>query len=423
MATRAGGQAYGEARGADRDLASVKHDALAGMLAVGARLDDHGPRGRLAEVHETERGGAGRHPLDERGDVRRQTRPPRVGVEVADAAVQHGPTVTGGDPAHDEAEQRVDRRGVVAERVVGKPRVGRGRVLADRLDPGANPAELAAERLLGIARGLALEEGVPVVAWTEAAVFVLHRPVPEFVGPRGVGRRPVIVPPLVAVHVGVERPAVDDLRVGIDRGQLFPPDVEVAVVSGEQISIAEPDQGEVGGVPRDELAGDGVLVSEVPAVNSRVPGPGGAADGPVESDLGREDPVVGDRPLAPGVDVLEEPFFVFRFMRQHVGVQGECGGAEVRGMVADHVVVALKVGDHLCIGVLTVPGLEAVLDLDRVAGPVEAGGRAEERAAAAVDETPDDLVRGVVVRGAGVFVHVEPGIAADAAGRRAAYDE
>ena len=107
-------------------------------------------------------------------------------------------------------------------------------------------------------------------------------------------------------------------------------------------------------------------------------------------------------------------FLVFRFMRQHVGVQGQCGGAEVRGMVADHVVVALEVGDHLCVGVLAVPGLEAVLDFDRVAGPVEAGGVAEERAAAAVDETLDDLVLGIVVRGAGVFVHVEPGIAADA---------
>ena len=43
---------------------------------------------------------------------------------------------------------------------------------------------------------------------------------------------------------------------------------------------------------------------------------------------------------------------------------GKRGGAEVRGMVADHVVVALEVGDHLCVGILAVPGLEAVLDFD-----------------------------------------------------------
>jgi len=52
----------------------------------------------------------------------------------------------------------------------------------------------ARSALLGIACGLAIEEGVPVVAWTEAAVLVLHRPVPEFVCSHGVGRRLVVVP-------------------------------------------------------------------------------------------------------------------------------------------------------------------------------------------------------------------------------------
>jgi len=96
-----------------------------------------------------------------------------------------------------------------------------------------------------------------------------------------------------------------------------------------QIGIAEPDQGEVGRVPRDAPV-TGCLYPKSPAVNSRIPGPAEIADGPVESDLGRENSVVGDRPFAPGVDVFKEAIFVFWFMRQHIGVQGS-GGAEVRG--------------------------------------------------------------------------------------------
>ena len=83
-------------------------------------------------------------------------------------------------------------------------------------------------------------------------------------------------------------------------------------------------------------------------------------------------------------------------------------------MVADDVVVAAEVFEHLLIGVLPVAGTEAILDLDRVAGPVQAGGPAQQGTAAAVDHAPDDLVLGIVVRCPGVFVHVEPGIAADA---------
>ena len=83
-------------------------------------------------------------------------------------------------------------------------------------------------------------------------------------------------------------------------------------------------------------------------------------------------------------------------------------------MVADDVVVVLEVVEHLLVGAFAVPELEAVLDLDRVAGPVEPGRLAQQRPAAAVEQAADDLVLRVVVRRAGIFVQVEAGEAPDA---------
>src|SRR5207237_10789461 len=54
-------------------------------------------------------------------------------------------------------------------------------------------------------------------------------------------------------------------------------------------------------------------------------------------------------------------------------------------------------------------------DVDRVAGPFGGRGLAEEWAAAAVEEAADELLVGVVVRRAGVFVHVKAGEPADPA--------
>ena len=82
-------------------------------------------------------------------------------------------------------------------------------------------------------------------------------------------------------------------------------------------------------------------------------------------------------------------------------------------MVADDVVVVLEVLQHQPVAVLAVARAEPVLDLDRVARPVECGRPAEQGASAAVEEAPDDLVVGVVVGGPGVLVQVEPGVARD----------
>ena len=63
-------------------------------------------------------------------------------------------------------------------------------------------------------------------------------------------------------------------------------------------------------------------------------------------------------------------------------------------MVADDVVVVLEVVEHLLVRPLAVAEAEAVLDLDRVAGPVVSRRLAQQRPAAAVEQAADDLVLG-----------------------------
>ena len=65
--------------------------------------------------------------------------------------------------------------------------------------------------------------------------------------------------------------------------------------------------------------------------------------------------------------------------------------------------------EHLLEGRLAVAGVEAALDLDRVAGPVERGRLAQQRPAAAVEEAADDLVLRVVVGDVRVLAHVPAG--------------
>ncbi len=101
-------------------------------------------------------------------------------------------------------------------------------------------------------------------------------------------------------------------------------------------------------------------------------------------------------------------------MGEHVGVQGQDGGGEIDRVVADDVVVVFKVGDHLIVAVFAVAEAEAAFDLDRIAGPVEAGRLAQERAAAAVEHAANQFALGIVVLGDRVFIHVEAGEAAAA---------
>ena len=84
-------------------------------------------------------------------------------------------------------------------------------------------------------------------------------------------------------------------------------------------------------------------------------------------------------------------------------------------MIADNVVVVLEMLEHLLVASLGVAEVEAVLDLDGVAGPVQRGRLAQQRAAAAVEETANDLVLGIVVGRPRIFVEIKAREAADAA--------
>ena len=159
---------------------------------------------------------------------------------------------------------------------------------------------------------------------------------------------------------------------------------------------------------------------EPPAVAASPPTPSrGPSDGAVEADVGGDDAAVLLGALHPGVDVVDDPGAVAVFAGDQVGPQPRVGGLEVQRIVADHVGVLLEVGQHLGEVAFAVAEAEAALDLDRIAGPVEGRGLAQERAAAAVEHGAHDAVIGVVVRGGlvGAVVHGGPAPEAALVGR------
>ena len=121
--------------------------------------------------------------------------------------------------------------------------------------------------------------------------------------------------------------------------------------------------------------------------------------------------------LDPGVRVLLDPFLVLGIAGGRVGVERHGGGGQVQGYVALDVAVGLEVEQVVVEVAVAAPRLEAPLDLERIAGPVDRLRRAQHRAAAAVQDAADDAVLGVIVglrRLVGVARKVEAGEAADA---------
>ena len=156
-----------------------------------------------------------------------------------------------------------------------------------------------------------------------------------------------------------------------------------------------------------------------PAVHAAPPGAAvqAAADLPVQPDVAGDQAVVRVRALDPGVRVLLDPLLVLGVAGGRVGVKGHGGGGQVQGDVAFDVAVGLEVEQVVVEVAVAAPRLEAPLDLERVAGPVDRLRPAQHRTAAAVEDAADDAVLGVVVglgRLVGVARQVEAGEAADA---------
>src|SRR5579884_188732 len=82
-------------------------------------------------------------------------------------------------------------------------------------------------------------------------------------------------------------------------------------------------------------------------------------------------------------------------------------------MIADDVVVILEVLQHLLVIAFGVTEPEAILYLDGIAGPIQGGSLAQQRATAAIKQAADDLVLRIVVGRACILVEVEAGEAAD----------
>ena len=147
-----------------------------------------------------------------------------------------------------------------------------------------------------------------------------------------------------------------------------------------------------------------------PAVNAAVPfAVSRAADLSIQPDVRGDDIAVGDHPFPPGADVLEQPIAIFPLAGEHGGIHRQRGRQQVERVIADDVVVILEVGDHLFVACLAVSEIEAVFDLNWIAGPIEAGRLSQQRSAASVEQALDDAMLRVVVRRAGIFVHVEAG--------------
>ena len=222
-----------------------------------------------------------------------------------------------------------------------------------------------------------------------------------------------MVPALVPVHVGVHHLAVDFLLIGVDLVDHLAPHIHVPLVAGEQQRIAEPGDAQPVGVAVGQSAGLRHHHGEAPPITPAVPLALGAADGAVQADLGRDDALVGQGALAPGVHVLQQPLPVLRLAGEQVRVEPQGGGHQILGVVSDNVGVVLKVGQHLLKVALAVPGREAALHLDGIAGPVQGGGVPQKRPAAAVEHAADDLALAVVVGGRGVVAQVEAGVPLD----------
>ena len=366
------------------------------------------------------------HVVDQRGDPRRDAGAPALGVEVAHRDVPRHAHVARRQTAQHELHQAPHFGRIDPVRVLGEQHVGRPCVLLPLLHLLAHLLQVGRQLLHRVVVVLAVKEPHPGVCGHQrvVALAVLR---PEVDRQRaGVERlRLEVVPAVLVVHARIEGDAVLHLAVLVDRLHHGAPDVHVLAVAGHQQGVPERVRRavlEVGAVVGDRLA---VLVQTVeaagvaPAVHAAPPVAAGqaAADLSVQPDVAGDQAVVRVGALDPGVRVLLNPFLVLGIAGGRVGVERHGGGGQVQGYVALDVAVGLEVEQVVVEVAVAAPRLEAPLDLERIAGPVDRLRRAQHRAAAAVQDAADDPVLRVVVglgRLVGVARQVEAGEAADA---------
>ena len=129
-----------------------------------------------------------------------------------------------------------------------------------------------------------------------------------------------------------------------------------------------------------------------------------------------QDAAVARGTLGPGAHVVEDPAPVLAFALQHEGVEDQRSRLQVERVVAHHVGVFAVVLQRLFVARLAVNHVEAA-GVEGVAGPVQRGGRAQQRATASSDGRTNQPQRGVVVARHRVFAGVEAGVALHALGK------
>ena len=121
--------------------------------------------------------------------------------------------------------------------------------------------------------------------------------------------------------------AIDRTMLCVDRVTLLAPDIEIAIIAGQQVSIHESRKAPIRAIAVSELSGLWYDDGEAPAICTSVPLPMAlAADRSIESNVAGNNVVVVNHSLSPGVHVFEQPGPVLVFAGHHVGVHCQRGG-------------------------------------------------------------------------------------------------
>ena len=202
---------------------------------------------------------------------------------------------------------------------------------------------------------------------------------------------------------------IDLFALRIDLVDHLPPYIDKALVARHQQCVAKTRESQPVRIAVGHSSGLRNLNRKSPAVTATIPlAVTCTADRPIKTDIGRDDSIVVERALPPGLYVVEHPAFVLILSSQSVGINPQRRRHHILRMVADHVGIILEVSQHFLEIALAVQRNKTLLDfVERIAGPVECSGLAQHRPAAAVEETFDDLVLGIVVGRLQFVAHIE----------------
>ena len=115
----------------------------------------------------------------------------------------------------------------------------------------------------------------------------------------------ILVPALIAVHVGIHHLTVDLFAVAVDRIDHLTPYVDILLLTAQQQRIAEARQAEMVRVSAGHSSRLRHFHRKSPSVASPIPlAVAGAADRSIQANISRDNAVVLQRALTPGLSVF-----------------------------------------------------------------------------------------------------------------------